>query len=85
MYYIHRFFKSSGGKRIHKIIKTWTTLKDNLGDKYMLHYNKTLHKRLRSQIYKELPKKQKEKGKQPSIKMSQEQEQEIYRRNTNDW
>lgn len=56
-------------KGIYKIIKTWTTLKDNLVDKYMLHCNKTLHKRLRSQIYKELPKKrQKEKGKQPSIK-----------------
>ena len=50
----------------------------------MLHCNKTLNKRLRSQIYKELSKKQKEKGK-PTIKMSQEHEQEIYkRRNTND-
>lgn len=60
-------------------------LKDNLGDKYMLHCNKTSQKRFRSQIYKELPKRQKEKGKQPSIKMGQEHEQEIYkRRNTND-
>ena len=48
-------------KGIYKIMKTWTTLKDNLGDKYMLHCNKTLHKRLTSQIYKELPKKNRKK------------------------
>lgn len=52
------FFKSSQEKeRIDKITKTWTMLKDTLGDKYLPHCNNISYKALVSLSYKERLKK----------------------------